>query len=84
MARLKKSDRPVNSDSLGLTVRGCLSLLRRKKEGLWRSICAIGRLLDEAEGLGAGVGFVFGEAAYDALLGEAVGLSQDEVEGWDG
>ena len=26
-------------------------------------------LLAEAEGLGAGVGFVFGEAADDALLG---------------
>jgi hypothetical protein len=40
-------------------------------------------LLGEAKSYGAGVGFVFGETADDALLGQVVGLSQDEVESWD-
>jgi hypothetical protein len=37
-------------------------------------------LLEKAEGLGALVGFVFWEASDDALLGQAVGVAQGEVE----
>jgi hypothetical protein len=37
-------------------------------------------LLDQAEGLGASVGFVFGEAADDASLGEAVGEFEQQMQ----
>jgi len=38
-------------------------------------------LLEEVEGLGAGVAFVFGEAADDAFGGEFVDGFEDEVQG---